>query len=198
MASVGVGEGSLDQRALDAVVRYAGVGKARAKTLVDAIKAVASEEALQTVTGEGTVYGSLADTRVERLRRIVQHLEREVAQAPVEMPTPYELAALWRITESQARSLLRTWRARHPEVYEQSMGAAVARGKSEAGGGEGPRKTWVVSYEDPDVLGYAETLARRSGLSKGLKVDRSALTIEAPQDVKSHVNQNLKEVLGVS
>ena len=191
-------EPPLDQRAIEALVTYARVDAARAKVLIDATQAVAAGEALEIVTGEATVYGSLTDTRVERLRRIVLQLGEQAAEAAVEVPTAYELAALWRITESQARSVLRTWRARHPELYEGRMTAALTKGAAEPGGGEGDLKTWVVSYEDPEVLGYAESRARRSGPSKGLKIDRSALTIEAPQKTKSHAGEDLKQVLGLA
>jgi hypothetical protein len=188
----------LDQRAIDALVTYARVARPRAEALIEAAKAVAADEVLEVVTGEATVYGSMTDTRVERLRRIVLRLSEQTKEAAVEVPTAYELATLWRITDSQARTVLRTWRARHPELYEERMAAAVANGTAEPGGGEGDRRTWVISYEDPDVLAYAENRARRSGLSKGLKVDRSALTIEAPQKTKSHANEDLKQVLGVT
>lgn len=193
----GVTGASLDEQAVSALVDYAGVDKPRAELLIAAAKAVAGEDALQTVTGEATVYGSLSDTRVERLRRIVAHLDAHSSEAPPAVPSAFELAALWRITEGQAKAVLRIWRARHPEIYERRMAEAVSEGDVEAGGGEGSRKTWVISYADPDVLAYAETLARRSGLSKGLKVDRSALTISAPQDVASHAGQDLKKVLRI-
>jgi len=186
-----------EQRALEAVALFAGVSQARAKALIDAVKDVAAAEALEVITGQATVYGSLADTRVERLRRIALHLQRLGAKSSGGMLTAYELASLWRVTESQARALLRTWRARHPEIYEETMRAAVAASKAETGGGKGQQATWVVSCEDPDLLVYAETLARRSGLSKGLRVDGSSLTIEAPKSTRSDDGDDLKQVLGI-
>jgi hypothetical protein len=77
------------------------------------------------------------------------------------------------------------------------MLAALRSGVAEPGGGEGSLSTWIVSYEDPDVLAYAQMVARRSGISRGLKVDRVALKIGAPQEVLSHAGHDLKQVLGV-
>jgi hypothetical protein len=200
------GDPSIDERAAEALREYGGAGQARAEALVTALRSAAADEALRVVTGDQAVFNSLVDTRVERLRQLVEALAEqateamargETSPASLPLPTHFELAAIWRITPTQARSLLRTWRARYPQHYEQRMRATVATGTKEPGGPKG-KETWIVELTDPAALDYADELARRRGLSKGLKVDRIALTIEAPQASRTIDGEDLVGLLGVS
>jgi hypothetical protein len=191
-------EPSIEQLAAKALTDYAGARKDRAEELVKALSTAAKDEALRVVTGDQPVFNSLVDTRVERLRQLVEALADQAQSnaAALPLPTHFELAAMWRITPSQARALLRTWRARYPQHYEERMRASVATGTKQPGGPKG-RETWIVELDDPAALDYAEELARRRGLSKGLKVDRSALTIEAPKASKTADGEDLPTLLGI-
>lgn len=64
----------LANQATQALVDDAGCREERAAALVQAVTNVAAEEALMIVAGTASVSGSIVDTRVARLRRIIEAL----------------------------------------------------------------------------------------------------------------------------
>lgn len=60
------------------------------------------------------------------------------------LPNAYELGVLLRITQSQARAVLRNWQARYPEEFEDRMRELAAQGKRDVGGGAGTNATWII------------------------------------------------------
>lgn len=181
----------VEEKAIKALINFAGCSEARAKQLIEAWKKVFATEALGIVAGTEKVTTSVTDQRVERVKLLVDQL------SDAALPNSYELAALLRITQSQARTALRNWRARYPDHYEDHMKALASDGKVVTGGGSGDKATYVISYKDSDVLEYAAECLRRKGLQQGLKIDRSALTIEIPQATADSEGNDARKVLGV-
>jgi hypothetical protein len=196
--------------ARDALVNFAGCSTQRATALVHALAAVAADEALLVVGGGAPVSNSLVDARVERVRRLVERLAKQAVdedRARNDGQTPntdsasllnaYELAAILRVQPRQAQSLLRTWQARYPEQLRERMETLVTAGTKDVGGTD-DAPTWTVEYDDPATLEYAAEQLRRNGLTKGLKVERSAQRIEVPQDSRDRTRQrNALQVLGI-
>lgn len=193
-----------------ALVNFAGCSAPRATALVTALAAVAADEALLVVGGGAPVSNSLVDARVERVRRLVERLAEQAAdeeKARNDGQTPntdsanllnaYELAAVLRVQPRQAQSLLRTWQARYPEQLQERMQTLVGAGSKDVGGSD-DAPTWTVDYDDPATLDYAAEQLRRNGLSKGLKVDRSAQRLEVPQDSRDRTGRrNALQILGI-
>jgi len=180
----------VEEKAAEALVQFGGCTKARAKELVKAWKAVFAAEALSVVAGLERVTSSVSDLRVERVRLLVNELGEAA------LPNPYELGVLLRVPVSQARRVLRNWQARYPDHYEGHMAALAAKGGRDVGGGD-TIPTWIIEYGDPEVLEYALDRLRRRGVQKGLKTDRSALTLEVPQATTGSEGENALKVLGI-
>jgi hypothetical protein len=183
-----------------ALVDDAGASNARADTLVEVVAEVAAAEGLAIVGGDQDVYGSIVDTRLARLRKLLKALPEGEP-----LPDPYEVGVIFRITPSQARSLLRTYRARFSGDYAGRMNgriAAAAENVGEAGGGKlnvpGQKKvpeTWVFSFADLPTLEYAEDQLRRHGFSRSLTPDRTGLKISVEKDVRNADGKDAVEYL---
>lgn len=181
----------VEKKAINALIDFGGCSKERAEQLLEAWKKVFAAEALGIVAGTEKVTTSVTDQRVERVKLLVDQLEAEP------LPNRYELSVLLRVTHLQAATVLRNWRARYPDHYEDHMKTLAAEGKPDKGGGTGDKATYVISYKDWDVLEYAVDCLRRKGLHRGLKIDRSALTIEIPQKTTDAKGNDARKVLGV-
>jgi hypothetical protein len=190
--------------ALRALQDFGGCTRDRAEDLVRAWRTVAANEAVDVIAGRAPVSSTISDGRLERLNRLVHELATQAAgggaadeaDGAVSLPNEFEVASLLRITEMQARTLLRNWRARYPGEYERRMSAASATGTRENGGSpEAP--TWVIEYDDQAVFDYAVDRLRRYGISKGVKVDRAEFTIEVSQDTRTQEGQSALQVLWI-
>jgi hypothetical protein len=181
----------VEEKAIKALAEFGGCTAARAKELLEAWKGVFAAEALGIVAGTEKVTTSVTDQRVERVKGLVDQLEA----AP--LPNRYELSVLLRVTPTQAGTVLRNWRARYPDHYEDHMKSLAAEGEHDTGGGGGSKATYVITYKNSDVLEYAVDCLRRKGLQQGLKVDRSALTIEIPQTTQDADKNDALKVLGI-
>jgi hypothetical protein len=181
----------VEEKAVEALVEFGGCSKERAKQLVAAWKEVFSIEALGIVAGTERVTTSVTDQRVERTKLLVNLLK----EAP--LPNSYELGVLLRVTPTQARTVLRNWRARYPDHYEDHMRVLAAKGKKGTGGVSG-KPTWVVEYEDYEVLEYAVERLRRRGLQQGLKADPGDLRLTIPKSTKAADGSDALKVLGVA
>jgi hypothetical protein len=190
--------------ALQALQRYGGCTRDRAEALVKAWRTVAADEAVEVVAGRAPVASTVAEGRLERVNRLVHELAKQAdaeggpnaAEDAGQLPNEFEVASLLRITQTQARALLRNWRARYPAEYETRMSAAASTGARQNGGSpEAP--TWVIEYDDQSVFDYAVDRLRRYGISKGVKADRGEFTIEVSQDARTQEGQTALEVLGL-
>jgi hypothetical protein len=167
----------------------AGVGQARAAAVVRAVAVTAAKEALAVAAGRQEVYGSALDTRLARLRGLLDALE--ATEAPL---SPYEIGVILRITPSQASSLVRTYRARYSDDYRRRMNQLVRdavaakttakASKSGVPGAKGTPATYTLPFANTAALEYAADRLRRHGLARSLKEDKVALTLTIDQDVR--------------
>jgi hypothetical protein len=167
----------------------AGVGEARATAIVRAVALTAAKEALEVTAGDSEVYGSVLDTRLARLRGLLNALD--VDEAPL---SPYEIGVIMRITPSQATSLVRTYRARYSVDYRRRMNQFVRdalaaktttkASKSTVPGAKGTPATYGLTFANAAALEYAADRLRRRGFHRSLKEDRIALTLTIDQDIK--------------
>lgn len=179
-----------EEKAIEALREVGGCSQERAERLLAAWKEAGATEAVGIVAGALRVSSSVTDQRVERVELLVDELEEEP------LPNRYELGALLRVTSTQARTVLRNWQARYSDHYENYMGTLAAEGDAGTGGTE-EVPTHFVTYKNSDVLEYAVDCLRRNGLQRGLKVDRSALTLEIPQTVADAEGRDALAVLGI-
>lgn len=158
----------------------AGCTAQRADELVEAVAQAAAEEALAIVAGSAEVTASITDTRLARLRRILDALGKT---APA--PTSYEVGAIFRITPTQGRTLLRTYQARYSSDFRSRMqsGIKAAAAKGKKTGGLGSAK-FAFEFPDAATLEYASDRLRRQGFERGLSVDREKLTLKVDAGVK--------------
>lgn len=181
----------VEDKAVKALVNFGGCAEARAKQLLDAWKKVFAAEAVGIVAGTEKVTTSVTDQRVERVKLLVDQLQDDP------LPNPYELGVLLRVTPTQARTVLRNWRARYPDHYEEQMALLAAAGKK-GSGGDTDNPTWVIRYEDYGVLEYAVDRLRRSGLQQGLRSDSGDLKLSIPKKTKTKDNKDALKILGIS
>ena len=162
------------QAAARALMDDAGCLPERAVSLVDAVANVAAAEALAVVAGTATVSAGFSDTRVTRLKAIIDALAIREA-----FPNTYEVGVLFRITPTQAGSLIRTYQARHSNEYRARMDAQIktTAAKKSLKVGTPERKVWRIQLRDPAALDYAYDMLQRRGLSRSVVRDAVELTL---------------------
>jgi hypothetical protein len=178
------------EAAAQALVADAGCLPERARALVDAFAEVVAQEALAIIAGTTEVATGVLDARVARLRRLVEALPKAER-----FPDAYELGAIFKITESQARNVIRTYQARYPSAYRGRVESGVKSATAEAKTIRG-RDVWLISFDDPDTLDYAYDLLKRRGLTRGLERDRPAQTLTVPRDQTARSGKDAIEILG--
>jgi hypothetical protein len=179
-----------EAEAAKALVSDAGCLPDRAVALVQAVAEVAAVEALDIMAGTATVSASIVDTRVTRLKRVIDHLPDDIP-----FPDPYEVGVIFRITTRQAQSLINTYQARYSADYrehmERQIKAAIARPTT-----VDKRNKWVIEFSDPTALDFAYDTLRRRGLSKSLERDRTALTLTVDRNQKDRHELDAVAALG--
>lgn len=115
-----------------------------------------ANEALEVVAGRAQSFGSAVDRRVATLDRPVGEL------APNEsIPTEYEVGAIFQITPTQARNVLRTYQARFSEHYRDRLQSALGKVNAKSVRQSGTN-VYVFPFDDPAVLQYASFAAPRA------------------------------------
>jgi hypothetical protein len=165
--------------AVQALVDDAGSDRARAEAIVEAVAKAAVQDALATTAGTEPVYGSVVDGRLARLRRIIDELGDQVS-----VLTAYEAGAVFRITPTQGRTLLRTYQARYARDYRARM-AGTVRTVAQRAKAKGLKPSrYEFEFADAGTLEYAADRLRRHGFERSLTVDRPALTVRIDTGVK--------------
>jgi hypothetical protein len=165
--------------AVQALIDDAGSNKERAEAIVDAVAKAAVHDALATTAGSEPVYGSIVDARLARLRQIIKELGD--GASPL---TAYEVGAVFRITPSQGRTLLRTYQVRYAKDYRARMAATVKTiAKSAKATGLKPSR-YGFEFADAGTLEYAVDRLRRHGFERSLTIDRQALTVKVDTSIK--------------
>jgi hypothetical protein len=96
----------------------------------------------------------------------------------------YEAGAVFRITPSQGRTLLRTYQARYARDYRVRMAAAV-RTVAEGAKAKGLKPSrYEFDFADAGTLEYAVDRLRRHRFERSLTIDRPALMVRVDTSVK--------------
>jgi hypothetical protein len=165
--------------AVQALVDDAGSDRARAQAIVEAVAKAAVQDALATTAGTEPVYGSVVDGRLARLRRIIDELGDQAS-----VLTAYEAGAVFRITPTQGRTLLRTYQARYARDYRARM-AGTVRAVAQRAKAKGLKPSrYEFEFADAGTLEYAADRLRRHGFERSLTIDRPALTVRIDTGVK--------------
>ena len=151
---------------------------------------VASEHALALISGDAEVFGSIVDSRVDRLRRLIAKLD-----TGEKFPNPYEVGALFRITPSQAKTLIATYKARHSADHRDRMRDAMTNAVAVP---EEVKKqeVWTIQFDDPVALEHAAELLKRRGLSRTVEADGVNLTLTVARDVTDRFGSDAVKALG--
>lgn len=184
--------GAEQRAAAEALVADGGCADDRARTLVAAVEEMGRSEALETVAGTANVSGSIVDTRVERLRKIIGALGDDD-----DLPNAYEVSTVFRVTPSQARTILRTYEVRHSSDVRARMTRLVKAATAEELSVKDV-KVWRIDFDDPAVMEYAYETLRRRGLSKSVERDTAKLQLTVERDLKDRRGQTAKEILEFS
>jgi hypothetical protein len=176
-------------------LREAGVDDA--ESLLEATLRASALDALETVGGVGPVPTALSDVRAARLL--------ELCKLRGEILPDETVAALFRIMPSSAASVTRrmqaTYEASLREPLQLHMVAMAKLSFPKKGDGEAPRHK--LTFATAAAFSYALKRITASGLLGEVSTDRSARSIEFPQEVEiSRAGKKIKakiaaEVLGI-
>lgn len=183
------GAGDLTAAAVAALKSDAGCEEERAQKLVEAVGKAAADEALEVVAGTAQPFGGALDRRVAALDRIIRALE-----AAQRLPSEFEVGAIFRITPTQGRNVLRTYQARFSEGYRGRLQGTLEGIEVKSKLIENT-KVFVVDFDDPAVLEYAVEKLRRRGLTRSVTVDRTKLEIVVDRDQTDRMGKTAKEAL---
>ncbi len=179
------------EAAKKALVDDGGCSPERAALITEALGAVGAEEALNVAGGTQDVFGSVVDTRVDRLRRLLERIPQ--AEPPL---TRYEVGVLFRIKPSQAHSLNGTYQARYPAKYRERLDKSVKSAARKADKvGLLKAKDFEFAFDNLVVLDYAVDRLRRQGFERGLSVDRAKLTVTVSRTDKDSGKRSAAEFL---
>jgi hypothetical protein len=179
------------QPAVRALMDDAGCLLDRAVRLIDAVIDVAAAEALAVVAGTATISAGVSDSRVTRLKALIDALP-----ATEPFPSAYEVGVIFRVTPTQASSLIRTYQARHSNEYRARMDAQVKHAKAEATT-LGNRNVWKIQFDDPAALDYSYDKLRRRGLSRSVARDPVELTLTVDRTAKDRHEKDARAALGI-
>jgi hypothetical protein len=175
--------------AVRALEEDAGCEPKRARSLVDAVGAVAAAEAMELIAGRTQAVGSALDRRVATLERVIRALP-----VSARLPNRYEVGAIFRITPTQGANVLRTYQARYSEEYRERFRSAVAAVKPTLEQRAGTN-IFVFAFNDPALLEYAVERLRRRGLTRSVTVDQTKLELVVDRDAKDRFGKGADAAL---
>lgn len=153
-----------------------GLTKTEASRLFGSAIAGAEDAAAERITGESTVPSNMTDARAAELHHICIAMKRLVSER--------ETGVLFRIPESQARSVLQRMKA----TYEDSLrslfldhmraSAAVERSGSKEEG-----LSWTVRFTEASAYDIARTELQRLGLVIDAQMSPTKKVIVLPRQV---------------
>jgi hypothetical protein len=167
----------------------AGCEEARAKALVKAIGEAAREEALELVAGSTQPFSGVLDRRVATLERVIRLLDEGER-----LPSDYEVGAIFRITPTQGRNVLRTYQARFSESYRNRLQGALGEVDVQSKLVE-KVQSYVAEFTDPALLEFAVEKLRRRGLTRSVTVDRVKLRLVVARDQRDRFDKDAKQAL---
>jgi hypothetical protein len=159
-----------------ALIEYAGLSDAQARSLLSAVLAAAEREALELVAGGEPVPSSIADARALRLRYISEAAQRALK--------PREVEVVLRVAPSTALSTIRRMNAMYARAVDPYLKAIVrdTATVTETGDAETGLR-YAVFFDEPTGLDYAYQLLQRRGMTHGVRVQRANQTLDLPRDI---------------
>jgi hypothetical protein len=139
------------KRAEENLADRARIDKDLARELLEAAVRAAEGEVLLSLAEEDPVPSSLSDTRAYRLYRISTLLGRT--------PEPYEVAAIFRVPDTTARTIITRMEATYPSLRERGLDAALKDTS-------GPPRLWRPGGEDRYEVEYDSVRGRQALRSK--------------------------------
>lgn len=181
------------KEAITALQDNAGTTAAEAATIVDAVRAAAEDEALDSVAGAVPLPSAMSDLRAARLQRVYEHFgERNL--------TKLELQAIFRVGDAQAVSIDRRMRASFPRLANRLLTNAVEKSAGEVRreGDNQDGYRYVIEFSQLSGLDAAELLLERRGLHTGLEFDRRNMILTVSLRDPERARRIVGEVLGLS
>ena len=163
--------------AIEHLEKYAGVDHDRAVAIADAVASAAGEVALRVSSGQLPPATSVTEARARLYEEVFDAL-KAAEKPPLRLD---EVLVVFRVSEAQARSLMRQLRVRKPALQEQALAEALGRLKVSREGVEGGDALWEIKSGDADVLEYGKTKLRRLGVTSGVELNTRAGTLRFPQ-----------------
>jgi hypothetical protein len=171
---------------------YGGLTAEQARTLVKAVIAGARAEALELLAGTEAVPSNLGDARALRLRYICQELGRPARHREVEL--------IFRVTPAAAAGIVKRMQATYMTVLDGLFRARLRESASAVAAGDLDDLRYTISFDEEALLDYARQLLQRAGMTRGVVVRRSALTLDVPRrmQARSGGERDPAEVLGLT
>jgi hypothetical protein len=176
-------------RAHENLADRAGISDDLARDLLDAAVRAAEADVLDSLAEEEPVPSNMTDARAHRLYRIATLLERT--------PETYEVAAIFRVPESTARTILTRMEATYPSLRERGLAAAVQETS-------GPARLWrppgldqdryEVEYDTARGRDALRTRLRRLGVSD-VRQGSNVRSVSFPQ--QNDAGENVLDLLGI-
>jgi hypothetical protein len=134
----------------------AGLGKAEAEELVQAVLDASHDQSLETMGGSGPIPSNVNAARAEHVRFVCLRANRILDQREVEV--------LFRVTSTTARSILATMRATYEEALRQQFLERMRRDATvRASGTDQAGLTWRVTFTETATFEIARTELLRLG-----------------------------------
>jgi len=175
--------------AAEALTSYSGCSGTRAEAIVKAVRDVAITAALGTISGEEIVATSVTDQRVARLRALTDIVGKLTVD---------EIAGVFRITVSQAKTLDRTFQARFPKAVEEGLNTRLAAMVPEDDRVEG-KAMWCINFPTEELRRHAIARLRRKGIEQDVVPEADSLKLRFPKTGKTADDKSLDslKVLGI-
>jgi hypothetical protein len=164
------------QQAIERLRTVCGIGERRAAKIVDALTALAADDALAPLLDDDAVESSLAEQRLARLRRLTTRVGELLSDA--------EVAAVFAVRPTVGRSLNQNLRARFPALAETLVDQMLKRGRAkQAEGAEDDEIRYEISYDDASAFELALDRLKSLGMTRGLVVDRPRQRLVVPHEM---------------
>jgi hypothetical protein len=154
------------------LVDYAGLDKAAATALLEAVVQAAEDEILDTLAGTGPMPTAMADVRALRLRRICERAGR--------LLTRREIEVVFRVAASPADTIDRKMRSTYPQAIDEFMRERVRQTATVENLGRAKAARYRVTFDDTAGFESAQTLLGRAGLTRDVRAAKATLSLDLP------------------
>lgn len=156
---------------------YAGLARTEAERVVDAVVAVAQQEAIDAIASEELLPTSVGGRNVARVAAVCDELGR--------LLSPSEVEAVLKASPATASRILGQVRASYPARSDRwirsQVKAMAGKPKDVSTLATGP--CWEVPFADPTALSYAVELLRRQGMTRNVEGRWRAQVLLVPKNM---------------